>query len=108
AAAPRLYPPHPPVLPALMRTFRRFGQNERSLFSFLLSNEPFGLQAFSERPREDGELYRLHDFYDYVRANFGHRLAVQSHRGHWNLIESVVESFATEDTVPLNLLKTTA
>ena len=45
--APRMYPLHPTVLPALIRAFRRFGQNERSLFSFLLSNEPFGLQAFA-------------------------------------------------------------
>src|SRR2546425_536667 len=107
-AASRLYPLHPTVLPVLIRVFRRFGQNERSLFSFLLSNEPFGLQAFSQRPRAEGELYRLHHFYDYVRSNFGHRLAVQSYRGHWNLIESVVESFATEDELSLNVLKSTA
>ena len=105
--ASRLYPLHPTVLPVLIRVFRRFGQNERSLFSFLLSNEPFGLQAFSEKRRDDGQLYRLHNFYDYVRANFGHRLSVQSYRSHWNLIESVVESFATEDELRLNILKTT-
>src|SRR5262249_41277818 len=85
--APRLYPMHPTVLPVLMRSFRRFGQNERSLFSFLLSNEPFGLQAFSQKSAAR-ELYRLHDLYDYVRTNFGHRLSVQSYRSHWNLIDS--------------------
>jgi hypothetical protein len=104
--AGRLYPLHPTVLPALIRVFRRFGQNERSLFSFLLSNEPFGLQAYSERGISENELYRLHDFYDYVRASFGHRLAVQSHRSHWNLIDSVVESFATEDELQSEILKT--
>ena len=103
---PRLYPLHPTVLPVLIRTFRRFGQNERSLFSFLLSNEPFGLQAFSEKDLRGGDLYRLHNFYDYVRTNFGHRLAVQSYRSHWNLIDSVVESFATEDELQVKILKT--
>ena len=102
----RLYPLHPTVLPVLIRTFRRFGQNERSLFSFLLSNEPFGLQAFSEKRVHQDELYRLHNFYDYVRTNFGHRLAVQSYRSHWNLIDSVVESFATEDDLDVKILKT--
>ena len=102
----RLYPIHPTVLPILIRTFRRFGQNERSLFSFLLSNEPFGLQAFSEKSLQEGELYRLHHFYDYVRTNFGHRLAFQSYRSHWNLIDSVVESFATEDELQVKILKT--
>ena len=104
--ATRLYPLHPAVLPVLIRTFRRFGQNERSLFSFLLSNEPFGLQAFSEKRLHEGEPYRLHNFYDYVRTNLGHRLAVQSYRSHWNLIDSVVESFATEDELHVKVLKT--
>jgi hypothetical protein len=104
--APQLYPLHPTVLPVLIRTFRRFGQNERSLFSFLLSNEPFGLQAFSEKRLHESEPYRLHNFYDYVRTNFGHRLAVQSYRSHWNLIDSVIESFATEDELHIKVLKT--
>jgi hypothetical protein len=102
----RLYPLHPTVLPVLIRTFQRFGQNERSLFSFLLSNEPFGLQAFSEKRLHEGEPYRLHNFYDYVRTNFGHRLTVQSYRSHWNLIDSVIESFATEDELHIKVLKT--
>ena len=44
-----LYPIHPTVLPVLVQFFARFGQHERSLFSFLLSSEPFGLQAFADR-----------------------------------------------------------
>jgi hypothetical protein len=100
-----LYPLHATVLPVLIRCFRRFGQNERSLFSFLLANEPFGLQAFSEQ-RLNTAPYRLCDLFDYVRANFGHRLAAQSYRSHWNLIESVVESYATEEPLHVQILKT--
>jgi hypothetical protein len=105
-AAPQLYPLHPTVLPVLIRTFRRFGQNDRSLFSFLLSNEPFGLQAFSQKAACGDELYCLHHFYDYVRTNFGHRLSVQSYRSHWNLIDSVIESFVEENELQLKVLKT--
>jgi len=105
-AALRLYPLHPTVLPILVRTFRRFGQNERSLFSFLLSNEPFGLQAFSCGTLGQVDRYRLHNLYDYVRTNFGHRLSGQSYRSHWNLIESVIESFATENEEQVKVLKT--
>jgi hypothetical protein len=104
--AQRLYPMHPTVLPVLIRVFRRFGQNERSLFSFLLSNEPFGLKAFAERRVSEDQRYRLSDFYDYVRANFGHRIAAHSYRSHWNLIDSVIESFATEDDLQVKVLKT--
>ncbi len=104
--APELYPLHPMVLPVLIRTFRRFAQRERSLFSFLMSNEPFGLRAFCEKLLVESEPYLLHDFYDYVRMNFGHRLAVQSYRSHWNLIDSIIESFATDDELQHRILKT--
>lgn len=105
-ASPRLYPLHPTVLPVLIRVFRRFGQNERSLFSFLLSSEPFGLQAFSQGSTASNELYRLHNLYDYVRTNFGHRLSLQSYRSHWNLIDSIIESFVEENEAQLKILKT--
>ena len=104
--AARLYPLHPTVLPVLIRVFRRFGQNERSLFSFLLSNEPFGLQAFSEQRLNNADTYRLHNLFDYVRTNFGHKLAVHSYRSHWNLIESVIESYATDEPLHIQILKT--
>jgi hypothetical protein len=104
--ADRLFPLHPTVLPVLIRTFRRFGQNERSLFSFLFSNEPFGLQVFSETSLRHVKPYRLYDLYDYVRSNFGHRLSVLSYRSHWSLIDSVVESFGTEDDLKIKILKT--
>jgi hypothetical protein len=102
----RVYPLHATVLPALVRAFRRFGQNERSLFSFLLSNEPFGLQEFANRPLASGNSYRIPDFYDYVRANFGYRLSLQSYRSHWTQIESMIESFATADELDRKILKT--
>src|SRR5262249_16053195 len=43
--APGLFPLDPLVLPVLVRIMHRFGQNERSVFSFLQSPEPFGLQT---------------------------------------------------------------
>ena len=104
--AARMYPLHPTVLPALIRAFRRFGQNERSLFSFLLSNEPFGLQAFAQKAMHDAQPYRLHDLFDYIRVNFGHRLAAQSYRSHWNLIDSTIETYATEEPLQTQVLKT--
>jgi hypothetical protein len=105
ANAARLYPIHPTVLPALVHLFSRFGQNQRSLFSFLLSNEPFGLLEFAQAPVSSGGAYRLHHLYDYARATFGHRLSVQSYRSHWNHIESLIESFPTNDDTELQVLK---
>src|SRR5262249_46542194 len=106
--APGLYPLHPTALPVLVRLFSRFGQNERSLYSFLLSDEPHALQAFARQPATPGRFYRIHHLYDYARAAFGHRLAVLSYRSHWNQIESVVESFPRDDQQAVDVLKTVA
>lgn len=101
-----IFPIDPFVLPVLLRTFHRFGQNERSLFSFIYSFEPFGLRSFATRSIIGAEPYRLYDFYDYVRTNFGHRLAVISYRSRWSVIESMIESFPTIDPCELRILKT--
>jgi hypothetical protein len=104
--AQRLYPLHPSTVPALLRLFTRYGQNERSLFSFLLSNEPFGLQAFAERSVGPESFYRLHHLYDYARYSFGSRFGKESFRTHWNHIDSMIESFSTEHELELHILKT--
>lgn len=76
--APRLYPLHPTVLPVLAKLFHRFGQNERSLFSFLFSSEPNGLRAFAEQAITTAGFYRIHHLYDYARACFSQRLSVHA------------------------------
>jgi hypothetical protein len=107
AVAIRMYPLHATVLPILIRLFSRFGQNERSLFGFMLSTEPFGLREFANAQNASPKhFYELHNLYDYVRSSFGNRLSAQSFRSHWNHIESLVESFHTESEVELKVLKT--
>jgi len=59
SVAPSLYPLHPTTIPVLAKLFSRFGQNERSLFSFLLSNEPHGLQSFAQQAPRPDAFYRL-------------------------------------------------
>lgn len=104
----QLYPIHPTVLPVLVRFFARFGQNERSLFGFLLSNEPFGLQNFATRQLAPETWYRLDDLYDYVRACFGHRLAGASYRSHWLRIVSTIDAAIDASDFELRLLKAIA
>lgn len=105
-----LYPLHPTVLPVLVRFFARFGQHERSLFSFLLSSEPFGLQAFAEREATAQSWYRLPELYDYVRTVFGHQLAEASFRSSWvRIVETIdLASSSGIDSVELQILKSVA
>ena len=106
ALATRLYPLHASVVPSLARLFRRWGQNERSLFSFILSSEPCALQEFSRHTVSGNGFYRIHHLYDYVATNFGHRLSSQSYRSQWNHIDSLVRSFAASNDTDLAVLKT--
>ena len=93
-------PPKSPELPTLLEqclplhpvvacllgpiSRRRFGQNQRSVFGFLNSTEPYGFQDFL-RKSSDGQLYMPHMLWDYLRFNLepsimaspdGHRWAI--------------------------------
>lgn len=103
--APKIYPLHPSVFPAVVDAFRRFGQNERSLFSFLLSNDSYGIQEYSST-HSPCQPYRLFDLYDYIRFNFGHKLNAQSYKSYWHVIDSLIDSFVEEDELELKVLKT--
>lgn len=104
-SAADIYPLHPTVIPVLVRLFSRFGQNERSLFSFLSSSEPHGLQSFCSQKPATNTFFRLSDLYDYAASSFGHRLSVQSYRNHWNHIDSLIRSFPARDEVERSVLK---
>ena len=106
--AVRLYPLHPTLLPVTVRFFARFGQHERSLFGFLLSSEPFAVQAFARRRVAPEAWYGLAEFYDYVRAAFGHRLAGASYRNHWLRIVATIDSAASLGLIEDRILKVVA
>lgn len=104
----QLYPLHPTVLPLLVRFFARFGQHERSLFGFLLSSEPCALQAFAERAPGAAVWYGLPEFYDYIRAVFGHRLAGASYQSNWLRIAATVDTAQDLSELELRALKAVA
>lgn len=66
ALSTRAYPMHPTVLLALPHLFRRLAQNERSLFAYLFSGEPFSLQDLLRRGER---VVRLTHLFDYFMTN---------------------------------------
>lgn len=94
------------VLPVLSRLLRRYGQNERSLFSFLSSAEPSGLLTHARQLLASYQPYRLHDLYDYLAQNLGGALAGGTNGVRWNLVEGVVRSAAAQSVLERNVLKT--
>jgi len=93
-AALAAYPLHPITLVALPYLFRRFAQNERSLFSYLSSMEPFGFQEFLKtrtlKPSSPS-FVRLPDLFDYFTSNFGLGLYRQPHALRWLEAADVLE-----------------
>ena len=80
------YPLHPTTLVALPFIFRRFAQNERTLFSYLNSHEPHGFQEFIKSrtlSAEEPLFVRLSDLFDYFTSNFGAGLYRHPHALRW-------------------------
>jgi hypothetical protein len=68
------YPLHPAAVATLSAAMRRFGQNERSVFGFLQSLEPAGLQRFAhETDYSADHWYSLADVFDHIGAASGSR-----------------------------------
>lgn len=104
----RIFPLHPTTLPVLLRTMRRFGQNERSLFSFISSSEPMALQQHAARSVEKAGHYRIHHLFDYVRMNLLPTITAGSSHTHWGVIEAVLASTRVETPEEEAILKTVA
>ena len=84
--APNLHPLHPSALACLASMARRFGQNERSIFSFLQSLEPGGFQRFAHDCvyAVDG-WYRLDDLFDYLAGRGDLRFRAPERERRWQL-----------------------
>ncbi len=105
ASAPCLYPIHPASLVVLSAGIKRFGQNERSLFSFLLSHEPFGFQQFiSSRPFDQGSWYRLTHLFDYLASIGILRFRDGDRRRRWEYLRTTL--LATQDLSQIALMAT--
>lgn len=70
---------------------KRFGQNQRSIFSFLCSAEPFGFQEFirTEDYKKD-TYYAPHMFWEYIKFNLGNSILASSEAKQWTVaIEAI-------------------
>lgn len=102
-------PLHPTVALVLGYLFRRIGQNERSLFAFLSSREPYGFQEFlsnTEWSRKHPEMLRLDALYDYVTTALGSALYAQADGKKWAEIESALNRAKDATELEIRLIKT--
>lgn len=102
-------PLHPLVSLTLGNVFRRFGQNERSLFAFLTSNEAFGLTEFlATTTWNDNErkLITLDRVYDYLISAMGSTLYAGSEGRKWAEIENSLNRLVDGTSLEIKLIKT--
>ena len=69
---------------------RRFGQNQRSVFGFLNSTEPFGFQDFLHST-EDDKLYPPELLWDYLRFNLEPSILASPDGHRWSLAVDALE-----------------
>lgn len=102
-------PLHPTVALTLGPTFRRFGQNERSLFAFLTSSETyFGLTGFletTEWTKENREIVQLDRLYDYLISAMGSALYAGTEGRKWAEIEAALNRLTNASELEFRLVK---
>tara|TARA_R110000787_G_scaffold180697_4_gene292792 strand:+ start:4024 stop:7338 length:3315 start_codon:yes stop_codon:yes gene_type:complete len=72
---------------------RRFGQNQRSVFSFLASSEQYGLQDVLAAGGAD-RLYPVYRLWDYVRANLESAVLASPDSRRWAVASDAIERCA--------------
>ena len=102
-------PLHPTVALVVSALFRRFAQNERSLFALLNSSEPHGLQDFLANQTYGGHVlptFRLSNLYDYIYNALGSSLYTSREGTKWAEIESAIERLPDPSPMTVKLIKT--
>jgi hypothetical protein len=103
------YPLHPSTLVALPFIFRRFAQNERSLFSYLSSLEPGGFQDYLRThclSHNKPAFLRLGQLFDYFTINFGTGLFRQPLARRWMEAADVLDRKGNLTPLHGDLIKT--
>ncbi|GHT91993.1 hypothetical protein AGMMS49545_08840 [Betaproteobacteria bacterium] len=105
------WPLHP-TMAALLGPIskRQFGQNERSIFGFLSSLEPYGFTTFFENVDSKTKTwYRPNDYWDFLRANLEPAILASPDGHRWAQAVDAVERVETKgDPLRITLVKNIA
>jgi hypothetical protein len=104
------WPLHPVAQLVLPELCARYGQNERTLFSFLAGHEPFSLTSFlAERTWLRGRplaVARLDRLYDYFVGSASTTIGAAQSASRWIEIESLIRDAVGLSATELRVLKT--
>ncbi|HEY9608987.1 hypothetical protein [Allocoleopsis sp.] len=103
------YPLHPIAAMVLPMLCIRYAQNDRSLFTFLTSDEPLSFKnLLKEETVEENALptLKLHRIYDYFIESVGMGLASRPNLQRWLEVQSLIADARHLDSDSLQVLKT--
>lgn len=104
-----LYPLHPVALSCLTMAASRFGQHDRSVFSFLQSSESAGFLQFAHTNAYGPEhWYRVDQVFDYLSALGNLRFDSSDRDRRWGMGREAVEGLTHDDEVKSRVLKSVA
>ncbi len=98
------YPLHPSTALLLPLLCQKVAQNERTLFSYIGSEEPFGFRDCLKRTDSDGLIYPCAIF-DYFVANYSTSILDHFTYRRWAEVVSALERLGDASESDVNLLK---
>lgn len=106
----KCWPLHPLALAVLPELCHRYGQNERTIFSFLASNEPKSVQRYlaaTDLPAEDDDLpsVGLEHVYDYFVESAGTMVGVSTDASRWIEIDTRIRDTRGLNDLEVSVLK---
>jgi hypothetical protein len=108
AELPELYPCHPITALTLPTLCNKFSQNDRTLFTFLASDEPHSFKSFLKSTELSLEMPTLkpHQLYDYFIETAGINMASRSHMQRWLEVQGRIDEASGLDEDSIVALKT--
>lgn len=103
-----VFPIHPLVAILLSQLSKKdFGQNQRSIFSFLMSAESFGFSYYLKNtPIENFVLYEPSQFWDYIDSNLASIILTTEYAKPWLLAQLAVNRYQVrENANAIKLIK---
>lgn len=86
---------------------KNFGQNQRSIFSFLMSAEPYGFGYYLRQTRiDDFSFYEPEMLWDYIDSNLGNMILASEYAKVWLLSQMAISRYQVKnDELAVRLIK---
>ena len=102
------FPLHPLAVFALAHVSNRVAQNERTMFTFLTSDEPCALMDLLERKFDNGMLpvVYISDLWDYFEDSIRSDIGGTGNHKYWSGVTHALAKVESDDELAQNLVKT--